>query len=287
MANIALVTSDTAHVGYVNTRNVLISGGHSVTGLSTYNAATLATYDIIVCVRVENNLSKSQIIKQALDMGTPVLFCDVAGTTSPQYVSNGPAVVCGMCLRVRTNDQFYSMLKARNHPIFDGLSSPYDPYLSLGFTYSIPKSEIASSATTLAVFSEDVNAVAIAILQKGSININGDRLNASIGFCGFIHGGTGYSDAGTQIFLRIINLLLASRYLRGTVKDADGNALVRKLRALVRSDGSIAGEAISDAISGQYELSVSQDTVYTVVCYDEDGGTKNALIKDRVVSVPD
>lgn len=286
MANIALVTADTSHASYVNTRGLLVSGGHSVTGFTSYTAETLAAYDIIVAVRTENNSNKNNVIKQALDMGTPVLISHVSGTFNSTISSDGPAITCGICSSVATNDGINSSLTLRNHEIFGpDISGQFSPYASAGFFYLIPGSSIAPSAIKLAVVSPTDDRVSIAILPEGSLNIVGGTVNAPVGFCGFIYGVNGYSNKGTQIILRMVDFLLARRYLRGTVKDAENRALRRKLRAFIRSDGSFAGETYSDAMSGQYELKVSQDTVYTVVCYDEDGGTKNALVKDRVISV--
>lgn len=286
MANIALVTADTSHAAYINTRSLLVSGGHSVTGFTSYTAETLAAYDIIVAVRTENNSAKNNVIKQALDMGTPVLVCHVAATSDNELSLSGPAIACGICSSVVTHNIINSSLTLRNHEIFGSdISGQFRPYASDGFIYSIPGSSIAHSAIKLAVLSPINTGVTIAILPVGSLNIFGGTVNAPVGFCGFIHGSSGYANVGTRIILRIVDFLLVRRYLKGTVKDAENRALRRKLRAFIRSDGSFAGETYSDATSGQYELLVSQDTVYTVVCYDEDGGTKNALVKDRVISV--
>ena len=69
--------------------------------------------------------------------------------------------------------------------------------------------------------------------------------------------------------------------LSGNVVDATSQPAARDIRVYLRSSGSLVSQITSDSVTGNYSTVVPAG-IYTVVCLDEDGGTLNALIQDRV-----
>ncbi|GIU15576.1 hypothetical protein TUM4261_32740 [Shewanella sp. c952] len=76
----------------------------------------------------------------------------------------------------------------------------------------------------------------------------------------------------------------ALRYIRGKIVGADGQPASTAVRAYLRDTGRMVGSAISDAITGVYEIIVTDEAHY-VVCLDDSVSQLNALVFDRVFGV--
>ena len=72
--------------------------------------------------------------------------------------------------------------------------------------------------------------------------------------------------------------------IRGTVRDKDGNLVSRAVRAHRRSDGALVAQAVSDVVTGEYELFVYPDSPaesYDVQFLTAPGELLNDLIYAR------
>ena len=75
--------------------------------------------------------------------------------------------------------------------------------------------------------------------------------------------------------------------IRGTVRDKDGNLVSRTVRAHRRSDGALVAQAVSDAMTGEYELVVYPDNLaepYDVQFLAAPGDLLNDLIYARTTA---
>lgn len=294
MANLVLVSDSLSHAAYTRTLAMLQGLGHTVTGVNSQSAvaATLATYDLIVCVRTAPSLASSNIIRDAFNMGTPVLCGDVSGTQANTNANTGPAVACRLALSVNTVNLTQNIARAAvASPIWAAagittIPSDFAPYSANDYEYSLPTAQIAPGGAKIGNFSSSNFDGILVVANKGSSNLDDVPFPASIAFCGFLYGGNvDYSATGIAVIGATITALLTRRVLTGTVKDSANNPLARKVRAHRRSDGVKVSETTSNASTGAFTIDVSEDVPYTIVCLDEDGGTKNALVKDRVISI--
>ena len=78
----------------------------------------------------------------------------------------------------------------------------------------------------------------------------------------------------------------APRYLRGPVRDIDGNPAERRVRAYNRVTKQLAGETKSDPITGDYELALygQSDTEYDIQFLANDGELLNDLFFARATT---
>ena len=74
------------------------------------------------------------------------------------------------------------------------------------------------------------------------------------------------------------------RYIRGKIVGADGQPASAPVRAYLRDTGRMVSSATSDAITGTYEFTVTDEAHY-VVCLDDSVSQLNALVFDRVFGV--
>ena len=76
------------------------------------------------------------------------------------------------------------------------------------------------------------------------------------------------------------------RKVSGTVKDAYDSPLVRTVRAFSRANGSLAGEAVSSAVDGTYEIQMLERGEVTVVMLDDSAGSLENDEVIRTIPVP-
>lgn len=293
MANIALVTETLSHAAYTNTKTMLEGLGHTVTGYTSAAAvaATLATFDLIAVVRAADNATYADVVVAAFNMGVPVISGGNGGvTTGTSYVTNVPTRA-GLVANMTSRDGQTQMNALQADPIFTaaGITAPgnFTVYTSSSFSdATLTTTNIATGATSLTERTTAAGEKTAIIALGGSNNLSNNPFPANIAFVGFFYGATGYSAQGTNFIREVINTLLSSGYLlSGTVRDSSNNPLARKVRAYLRSSGSLITEKTSNASTGAFEMKVYQNEPFTLVCLDADGGTKNALVKDRVIPV--
>lgn len=65
---------------------------------------------------------------------------------------------------------------------------------------------------------------------------------------------------------------MTANAISGTVTDAEGNGLVRTVRAYVRSTGQLISETVSDA-NGDYQMNGATAREHDVVLLDNDSGS--------------
>lgn len=71
----------------------------------------------------------------------------------------------------------------------------------------------------------------------------------------------------------------------GTTRDSSNALASRKVYAYRRSDGALAGSAISNATTGAYSITALDNTTHFAVCLDNDTPDENALILDLITPV--
>lgn len=76
------------------------------------------------------------------------------------------------------------------------------------------------------------------------------------------------------------------KFIRGIIKDATGTPCERIVRAYRRDTGAFVAEALSDAVTGEYELESFHDGEHQRIVLDDAAGTLYNDLIDRVVSGP-
>lgn len=72
--------------------------------------------------------------------------------------------------------------------------------------------------------------------------------------------------------------------IAGNVRDTDNSPVARTVRAYERTTGRLQGEVVSNASTGNFDMFVNKSQpLYYIVALDALAGTKNAIIKDRLV----
>lgn len=72
--------------------------------------------------------------------------------------------------------------------------------------------------------------------------------------------------------------------IAGNVRDTDNSPVARTVRAYDRTTGRLQGEVVSSASTGNFDMMVNKSQpLYYIVALDALAGTKNAIIKDRLV----
>lgn len=293
MANIALCTHDKTHAAFTNTKSMLESFGHIVSGYGGGEmfASQLANFDIILCTRMSVGSADINAVAGAVDLGTPMICGSIYGGTENTSTTAAVSVAVGIANSQETKGaSILGFYPKKMHPVFSenmiGLDALCPTFTSATFYNSIRLSELAPGGNVIGNYENTSNSDAvIAIYNKGAIVLNSKTLGADVIFCGFLYGLATYSQAGAVLINSLIENSIFKRFIRGNVRDSANLPISRKLVAINKSDLSLAGSTFSDPSTGEFEIKVGKDAVYTVICYDEDGGTKNALVKDRVISV--
>ena len=73
--------------------------------------------------------------------------------------------------------------------------------------------------------------------------------------------------------------------LLGTVKDMNSNLVARTVRSYRRSDGMLAGTAVSSGVDGTFSVNAYDGSAHYVVCLDDGTPDENALILDNITPV--
>ena len=293
MANIALCTQDKTHGSFTNTKAMLESSGHIVSGYGAgeMSASLLANFDIILCTRMSSSSTDINAVVGAVDMGTPVICGSNAGGTENSSTTKAVSVSVGIAQSQSTKGaSILGFYPKKNNLIFSknmiGLDALCPTFTSPTFYSSIPLAALAPGGNVIGNYENTFESDAvIAIYNKGTRVLNAKTLGADVVFCGFLYGLSPYSQAGAGLINSLIEISILKRFIRGNVRDSANLPISRKLVAISKSNSFFAVSTFSDPSTGEFEIQVDQDDLYTVICYDEDGGTKNALIKDRVISV--
>ena len=294
MANIGLVTALASHTAATTTKAMLVGKGHTVTIVESATATTvnLASYDIILTTRTTENATHSAVIKAMSDAGKPVL-CGFGTLTAGRDQTTTPAVVCKIAAAERGTEtegqlNFYADVPS---PVYDtlGLTIPSNVNFAVGnsFISSIAKAGASPGDIVGILASTATDRGVIFFAAGGSSTYDGGVFGSNVGYCGFLYGGSAaYTAEAATIIDNMIQLLLYSVFLlSGSVKDSLANPLARKVRAHRRSDGRMVASTTSNGTTGAFSLTVWSTELHYIVCLDADGGTKNALIKDRVIPV--
>ena len=293
MANIALCTADKTHAAFTNTKAMLESFGHIVTGYGSreMHISQLENFDIILCTRMSVEPTDINAVAEASYSGTPVICGSIAGGQENTNTTTGVSIAVGIAISQMTKGaNILGFYPKKMHPIFSDNLIELDvlcpTYSAAAYYSSIELTQLAPGGIVIGNYENTSESDAvIAIYNKGARVLSSRTLGANVIFCGFLYGATPYSQAGAKLINSLIEIGTLRRYIRGDVKDSANLPISRKLVAINKLDLSLAGSTFSDPSTGEFEIEVGEDAVYTVICYDEDGGTKNALVKDRVISV--
>lgn len=294
MANIALCTDEKTHDAFTNTKAMLEELGHIVSGYGSGEMITsqLATFDIILCARMSTVASDINAVVGAVDRGVPVITGAISGGTENSISSAGVSIATGIALSQNTKaPTITGFYPTKSHSIFlDNKVEINALCRTSGATYcnTISLIQLATGGNIIGNYANTLESDAvIAIYNRGATVFNSKILGADVIFCGFLYGLAGYTQIGAGLINSLIQISTLKRFIRGNVRDSANLPASRKLVAINRTGSNFEGSAYSDLLTGDFEIKVGEDIVYTVICYDEDGGTKNALIKDRVISVLD
>lgn len=296
MANIALCTHDKTHATFTNTKSMLESFGHIVSGYGSGEmfASQLANFDIILCTRMSVGSADINAVAGAVDLGTPVICGSIYNATENTSTTVAVSIAVGIANSQETKgSSILGFYPKKTHPVFSENMIELDVLCttstSAAYYFSIRLSELAPGGNVIGNYENTSNSDAvIAIYNKGAMVLNSKTLGADVVFCGFLYGLVTYSQAGAGLINSLIENSIFKRFIRGNVRDSANLPISRKLVAINKSDLSLAGSTFSDPSTGEFEIKVGkvgEGAVYTVICYDDDGGTKNALVKDRVISV--
>lgn len=87
----------------------------------------------------------------------------------------------------------------------------------------------------------------------------------------------------TIVLLKFLRDKFVSYYIEGSIKDKNGNPLIREIRAYKQLDGLFAGKTLSDYL-GKYSLELYTNDPVMVVCIgDRNTNTQNSIVYDNIV----
>lgn len=124
-------------------------------------------------------------------------------------------------------------------------------------------------------------------VNKASLTHKISSTAATIIFAGMLWS-TSYTAQGKLLIDDMINFCVKNTYTKfqvsGFVRDAGNNPLERMLRAYRRSDGAFLAQTQSNQ-AGEYEFLLASGDAVSVMCFQDENESKNALIKDRIIPV--
>ena len=295
MANLALVTQSTTHAAYTATRNALTGLGHSVAGfnMSAVTAVNLAGFDAIIAARAQSSDASHATfaghVASYFAAGKPILigFDAIAATQNDRGGLATLLKLIGSESIALGRGPVYRASAA--HPLWTPASitppADYSPIPTATFGGRVNTTPAFAGSVIERVSSTD-DTPTIIVAEKGALNTEGNPFPARIAYVGWLYGATDYTTAGKAVLGGLISWAIATPwYILGTVKDSTTSPLARVVRAYNRASGMIMGSTISDAVTGAFKIEVpAMAADYYVVALDEEGGTQNAQIYDRVVS---
>lgn len=295
MSNLALVTADTSHATYTQTKSALEGAGHTVTGfaMSAVTNVNLAGFDAIVCVRCLTNAAGYAafvpLLKGYVDTNHKPVLVGYDSATGSGTGTIGLPVELKLAERLSATSGGPTTIRAVSpHPVWAQLlvTIPSDvAVLSVGtFTNKVDLTG-AYAGDAIGLYSESDSSPVLLLANSGATLLGGTVAGAKLAYAAFLYGPSGYAPNGVALLDAIIDWLVANpAQIIGTVEDDTGAPLSRTVRAYLRNTGAFAGQAISSASDGSFTILVSgADQLHYVIALDELAGEKNAIIKDRVM----
>lgn len=85
------------------------------------------------------------------------------------------------------------------------------------------------------------------------------------------------------VLLKFFRDKFTSYYIEGSIKDKNGNPLIREIRAYKQLNGLLAGKTLSDDL-GKYSLGLYTNDPLMVVCVgDRNTNTQNSIVYDNII----
>lgn len=276
MANIALVTLDATHSAPVTTRNMLVTLGHTVTIITSASATAmvLLTYDLIVWCRGSENATHITAIKNAFDLGVPIISGFSGGAINNynlpvqalRFTSQSPLVT-----NITGDNSQDSFVKIIEHPINAGISvvgGVVKVYNSSSFMIALAASNIVSSAQLLATRVGDSGRISMMMVSKGALNLDGEPTPAHFAHFDWLYGSGGYTADAIEMINRTIDMFVGgTKFVSGTVTDTNGDPAVRKIYAVNLINDRVESTTMS-ASDGTYSFSLRESIDYAIFTTD-------------------
>ena len=303
MSNIALV-SDTGSLPLL--KALLNAAGHGVTELlfKSITSAELTEYDLVIATSYTLSgsgspgtdvtfLAQTNKIATAFAAGVPVIagHCTSSGGYGIYTVGTRCRMVSGESSGDANTGSSQTWHTITGHEILTngGFTFPtnYANFLSGGNTegYGAP-ADFATSVVQIARNNDATVRIDLAAADIGALNLDSVGTAARFVLCGFMSAttDTAYSADRTNAINAAVNWALGVQYtFEGHTYDSTMAPISRRVRLYHRGTGKFLGEVISNATTGAYSCSTGLTGEYMLICLDADGGTKNAIVFDRVV----
>lgn len=238
MARVLLITADTAHAAYANTKAALEAGGHTVTGaLDSANLASLGSFDIVASVRA-TAVSSGALPAWATYMynqwvaGVPLLIGGTeAGSTAPwgYHVAKDLGIMNSVTLVDSSSVPSPAMTNIAAHPITVDHTPGTSATVLQGQNFAVYDG-FGSALGMYNIDSPYMRAVAAtdSLIAGGRLAPAGNVAPARAVWCGWLYAGQAdYTPAGRALIKRTTDWLLetppGAKALSGT---AAGKAVV-------------------------------------------------------------
>jgi hypothetical protein len=275
MANIVVISLDISHSAPVNTKNMLVGLGHTVTLLSSASASTsiLMGFDLMVWCRGASDAGYTNQVLSAFKQGIPLISGYAGGVTSTLFmpiqllgiVSSGPIDVLG------GDSSQDSFTVANAHSLTYGIASTgtnIKVYSSSNFMVAISAADIQVPYDRIGNRVGNSQRVSSLIVKKGT-PIGGVNTVAYFAHFDWVYGAGGYTSDAAIIMGRTIDLFLVpSKVISGLITDSNSLLAERRVFAIDLTSETVAATTMSDS-SGRYELTLSSDVEYAIFCVDE------------------
>lgn len=271
MKNILIVTFDDIQL-IPAMEKVLLEEGHIVTVIkdqsNDLNLNYMQSFDIVMSLRQRFN---KEIIKVALDAGIPV----IVGTS----YDASTAKICGMFSVNENINSSYNLCYTLNP---NGLAplGEFSPYTSPNYLAFHQKKSIAADGNIICQYDSIDNRVTVATFEKSTANTLGGTFAARCAYIGCSHG-YGYSAQGKRLIKSILNYVSGEiNVMKGITKLEDNTLVSREVFVHDRKTGEIMFRTQSDS-NGIFSGYINKGDYYAIA-FDEEEGTKNAVVIDRI-----
>lgn len=271
MKNILIVTLEDIQL-IPAMEKILLEEGHIVTVIkdqsNDFNLNYIQSFDILISLRQRFN---KEITKAALDAGIPL----IVGTS----YDSSTARICGMFSEDGNTNSNYNICYTSNS---NGLAplGEFSPYTAPNYLSFHQKKSIAAGGTILCQYSSTHDDVTVATFEKSTANTLGETFAARCAFLGCSHG-YDYSPQGKKLIKNILNYVSGEiNVMKGITKLEDNTLVSREVFVHDRKTGEIMFRTQSDS-NGKFSGYINKGDYYAIA-FDEEEGTRNAVVIDRI-----
>lgn len=266
-----------------NLQNVLVALGHTVTTASSVNTSTDYTaYNLVFLVHYDAS-QMSNYKTKIIDAKVPVVFSSQAnksGTIS--LAADSLAIYLGIATTESTINGTTTYVTNDVDSVFSSKTLPWN--VGSGSSYSSYLRGLSANVRKIgqAVTGESFD-VSVALLPSGIKNTVGTAFGCNVAFVGSIGLNWSSSSAWSDFLNLFIPYLISTSALTeitGNVKDFSQNLIERKVAIYNRNTMQLRETKTSSA--GVFSFKVPKGN-YFAVCLDDESGTKESLIRDKLI----